>query len=108
MSRGESVKEWAERFYNGSQWRDTRDAFLRSRFYLCERCGGVAKIAHHKTYLTPQNIGDPGVSLCWDNLEALCQDCHNKEHHKTGAPDLRYRFDRNGNIVYSPHSSKKF
>lgn len=22
------------------------------------------------------------VTLCWDNLEALCQDCHNKEHHK--------------------------
>ena len=21
-------------------------------------------------------------TLGWDNLEALCQDCHNKEHHR--------------------------
>lgn len=34
----------------------------------------------------------------WDNLEALCQDCHNKEHHKQER-HKRYRFDENGGIL---------
>lgn len=38
------------------------------------------------------------VTLCWDNLEALCQDCHNKEHHKQER-HKRYRFDENGGIL---------
>lgn len=40
----------------------------------------MAVICHHKTYLTPGNINDPDIALSWTNLEALCQDCHNKEH----------------------------
>lgn len=38
------------------------------------------------------------VTLCWDNLEALCQDCHNKEHHKQEG-HKRYQFDENGGIL---------
>lgn len=81
------MKPWAERFYNSDAWRSCRDSFLKSKGYLCERCSTpddpvTAKIAHHKTYLTKQNINDPYIALSWDNLEALCQDCHNKEHHR--------------------------
>lgn len=43
-------------------------------------------------------INDISVTLCWDNLEALCQDCHNKEHHKQER-HKRYRFDENGGIL---------
>lgn len=38
------------------------------------------------------------ITLCWDNLEALCQDCHNKEHHKQER-HKRYQFDENGGIL---------
>ena len=44
------------------------------------------------------NINDISVTLCWDNLEALCQDCHNKEHHKQER-HKRYQFDENGGIL---------
>ena len=46
-------------------------------------------------YLTEQNVNDPYIALSWDNLEALCQDCHNKEHHRSKRKK-RYSFDENG------------
>ena len=96
------MKPWAEEFYNSDAWRECRRAFLQSKHYLCERCSTPdnptpAKIAHHKIYLTEQNIGDPYISLSFSNLEALCQDCHNKEHHREDK--RRYSFDENGNVV---------
>lgn len=97
------MKPWAERFYNSDAWRACRDSFLKSKGYLCERCSTpddphIAKIAHHKTYLTAQNVNDPRISLSWENLEALCQDCHNKEHHRAERAK-RYTFDAEGNIL---------
>lgn len=73
---------------------------MASRNGVCERCGGLARIVHHRRYITPQNIQDPSVTLDWANLEALCIDCHNAEHMSSGgvcAPGLA--FDAAGNIV---------
>ena len=104
--RREAMKKWAEAFYLSKSWEQCRDAYLESQNNICERCGEPAKICHHRTWLTRENINNPYVTLCWDNLEALCQDCHNKEHHKK-KPKLRYSFDEEGNIVYTPLSSEK-
>lgn len=99
------MKPWAEQFYNSSGWRDTREAFLESKDGLCERCSTddepvLAKIAHHIIYLTEKNINNPEISLSWDNLEALCQDCHNKEHHRKENENIkRYLFDSDGNLL---------
>lgn len=103
------MKAWAEKFYNSEPWRQCRDGFLKSKYYMCERCAKAgdivtAKIAHHKTYLTKDNINDPNIALSWKNLEALCQDCHNKEHHKGN--NKRYVFDESGKII--PPPIKKF
>ena len=92
------MKAWAKSFYLSAAWEQTRAAYLMSQDYICERCGEPAKIVHHKRYITRDNINDTNVTLCWDNLEALCQDCHNKEHHKH-EPTLRYRFDAAGDIL---------
>lgn len=91
------MQAWAEWFYNSGDWRQLREDYLTSQQNICERCGEPAKIAHHKTWLTPANITDPSVSLNPENLEALCQDCHNKEHHKT--KQTRYTFDAEGNLT---------
>lgn len=70
--------------------------------YVCERCGNVAKIVHHKKYLTKENINDPSVTLNFENLEALCQDCHNKEHHGSyGATRYDVMFDEDGDVISS-------
>lgn len=39
------------------------------------------------------------------NLEALCQDCHNKEHHRNDKKK-RYAFDEAGNLISPPIRSK--
>jgi predicted kinase len=40
------------------------------------------KEVHHKTFLTPENINDPDITLGWDNLQLLCRPCHNAVHEK--------------------------
>lgn len=99
------MKPWAEKFYNSDLWVEVREGFLQSKEYLCERCSTpedpvVAKIAHHKIYLSERNINDPAIALSWDNLEALCQECHNKEHHKKQRRS--YQFDDEGNLIPIP------
>lgn len=96
------MKPWAEHFYASKAWKLTRDAYLKSKHHLCERHlpanPTVASIVHHKVCLSAENINDPMISLCWDNLEALCQECHNQEHH--GSPsNLCYEFDEEGNLL---------
>lgn len=88
-----------KRFYGSKRWKKTQLAFMMSKHYICERCGRPAKIVHHKTYITPSNINDPEITLSWDNLEALCQDCHNKEHQVTDAVAPGLRFDAFGNLT---------
>lgn len=58
-----------------------------------------AKIVHHKIWLTPKNIHEQSITLCWDNLEALCQDCHNKEHHAKNVRAKRYAFTADGELI---------
>lgn len=56
------------------------------------------KIVHHKIWLTPDNIHDTSITLNWDNLMLVCQDCHNKIHLQTEAHE-RYFIDEFGNIA---------
>lgn len=72
---------------------------------MCERCyeqGRLrpAKVVHHVTHLTPQNISDPHVALSYDNFQRLCQDCHAAVH--TGYEPPRYTFDAEGNVIARP------
>lgn len=74
------AQEWALWLYRSKAWKKCRLAFLQSKHHICERCEGAANIAHHKVYLTPENIHDPWITLSWNNLESLCIDCHTTEH----------------------------
>lgn len=67
-------------FYNSGKWHRVSAAYMSSRHYICERCGKPATICHHKTWLNGSNVYDPNIALGFDNLEALCIDCHNAEH----------------------------
>lgn len=94
------AKDYARKFYSSAAWIKTQAAYMASQNYLCERCGDMACIVHHKKHITPQNIDDVNITLNWDNLEALCQDCHNKEHFaKSGSCASGLRFDKGGNLI---------
>ena len=103
------AKEWAKAFYNSIAWQKCRDGYIQSVQGLCERCIKEGHyipgyIVHHKILLMPENINNPDITLRWDNLEYVCHDCHNKEHHGSGegvtADGLM--FDGCGNIIQSP------
>ena len=92
------------KFYSTSKWRKCRAAYL-SEHPCCERCekAGIISVAvhvHHKKELTEENYLDPMIALNPDNLEALCFDCHQKEHHGSQEVADDCFFDANGNLVH--------
>ena len=98
-----AMKPWAKAFYNSKEWQACREAYIASKQGLCERClaqGRISpgEIVHHKEWLTPDTIGDPSVTLNFDNLELLCWDCHNKEHGKQLPIAEGMEFDESGNL----------
>lgn len=73
----------------------------------CERClrKGIAvpsEHVHHIRELTVNNYKNPMVALNPDNLEALCFQCHQLEHHTKREIGEEYYFDENGNIQPLP------
>lgn len=94
-------RDFAYQFYNSIAWKNTREAYARSKRYLCEDC--LAKgfytpgeIVHHITHLTPENINDPNVTLNFDNLRLVCRKCHSEEHKHR---ERRYLIDESGNVI---------
>lgn len=90
------MKEYAKGFYKSKAWKQASRLYMMQHNYICERCGGVATICHHRRYITPANIGDLSITLNPDNLECLCQDCHNKEHFQRESKPV---FDDAGNMT---------
>lgn len=96
------MKEYAKGFYQSAAWKRTRQTVVKRANGLCERCKAAGLyvpgvIVHHKEYITPTNVQDARVTLNLDNLEYLCEDCHNKEH--KAKPNNRYRFDSDGKLL---------
>lgn len=91
----------AKKFYKSKAWRVTRESYFNKQYGLCERCGGAGKIVHHIEYIDMSNIDDPDILLSHDNLELLCQTCHNREHFQHDAMAEGYSFDADGELVYN-------
>lgn len=94
------AREFAKKFYASSVWKKNRELYIISVNGICERCNHRAgKIVHHKKYLTPQNLNDTDISLNFNNLELLCQDCHNDEHMGNATLTKGLKFDTFGNVI---------
>ena len=94
------AKDYAKRFYKSKAWQKCRESYITKKHGLCERCEQPGKIVHHKIYITPDNINDPDITLNHFNLELLCQDCHNREHHERNSPTrFDTKFDDEGNLI---------
>lgn len=96
----------AKKFYKSKSWRITRQSYFDKQFGLCERCSGPGKIVHHIEYIDMSNINDTEVLLSHDNLELLCQSCHNREHFKKESMRDGYDFDEEGNLIYYGRKDK--
>lgn len=95
------ARNFSKKFYNSKNWKKTRLNYTAYRFGICERCGAPnSRQVHHKEYLTPLNINNPDVTLNYDNLELLCDDCHAKEHHEKHSPtEWGLYFNDKGDLI---------
>lgn len=66
------------RFYNNREWRTLSSVYMQDKQYQCEGCGGIATEVHHVDPIQT----DTGWlrRLDYDNLMAVCVDCHNEQH----------------------------
>ena len=99
------MREFAKGFYKSQAWKKCREAYAKSRGYLCEKCLArgqykSGEIVHHKIHVEPETIHDPMVLLNWDNLELLCRDCHAKEHESK--TKKRYKIGADGRVTIKP------
>lgn len=87
-------------FYLSRAWKNCRAAYLKKVNGLCEICQSKglirpADIVHHKIHLDDQTAKDPEIALNFDNLQAVCIDCHNALHFRKASPK-RYKITDNG------------
>lgn len=103
-------------FYNSKLWKEVKNNIWIKQHLLCNRCGkpvyvdGISEwipkdkrrtgIVHHKIYLNNTNIFDDNITINEDNLEGLCKECHELEHHQDISTRKGYLFDENGNLVH--------
>ena len=101
------IEPFARPFYAGKEWKDCRKSFISEKKGLCEKCLEMGlynpgEIVHHLVKLTPENIGDPTISLNHANLQLLCRKHHGEAHRTV---PRRYMFDEFGNCIINdtPH-----
>lgn len=95
------MKKYAETFYKSKTWQSTREAYSKSKGYLCENClehgrYTAGEVVHHIKPITPENIDNPAITLSWDNLRLLCRNCHEHAHRRT---PRRYKIDELGRVI---------
>lgn len=86
------AKEFARAFYSSKAWQTCRNEYMKKAHYLCEVClrKGIYKpavIVHHKIEIDPMTINNPEIALGFDNLEAVCRECHAEYHDAHGRWD---------------------
>lgn len=64
----------------------------------CEKQGRISPvyIVHHKEWINENNYNNDDVFYNLDNLESVCQECHNKIHFRA---EEEYYFTENGDIL---------
>lgn len=67
-----------KQFYNSKEWKVLKEKKLQDEQYRCERCKELAVEVHHTKYIQTDEGWE--LRLDYDNLEALCVDCHNYRH----------------------------
>lgn len=97
----EMSKDFSRKFYSSQVWNNCRAAYMNQVNHLCERClkhGLIvpAEIVHHKIELTPSNITNPDITLNFNNLEAVCRECHSDIHKRR---EKRFKIMEDGRVI---------
>lgn len=78
----EAIKQGdVSKFYKSSEWKDKRRQILRRDNYECQRCKREGRFSRATTVHHIKHLIDyPELALDDENLESLCDACHNLEH----------------------------
>lgn len=87
------------RLYKTARWRKIRQLVMIRQGGICNRCDKPIEEIHHIIPLTDANYRDPIIAYSLENLEGLCQDCHNEETNPSVSIRDDVRFDKNGNMI---------
>ena len=82
-----------DKFYNDRVWRKKRKDIIERDNKECQKCKRRGKFnkatcVHHKKHLRE----NPLLALDDDNLESLCDSCHNEEHPEKLNNDTKEKF----------------
>lgn len=102
-------------FYNSKAWKAVKRNVWLKQNLLCNRChkpvyvDGLSEympkakrrtgIVHHIIYLDNSNVTDDSIALDEKNLEGICKECHELEHHQDQVTRKGYLFDEDGNLI---------
>lgn len=89
-SKPNASRKERQRVYQTQRWQKLR-LFYLSEHPLCEICeeNGIIKDAidvHHKVSFVGKGEDTPFYAFNYNNLQALCKECHQKEHNPTSIP----------------------
>lgn len=96
--------EYYDEFYHSAEWQEVRQAVLERDHYLCQVCKqrGIVKQATTVHHLIPLRV-DYSKRLDVENLETICQSCHNKEHNernkKLSQKKLKTKIQKRDDII---------
>jgi 5-methylcytosine-specific restriction enzyme A len=75
-----------QEIYQDKRWKQLRNAKMKAN-PLCERCESVDDVVpmqevHHKIPFNTGKTRDEveALAFSWDNLESLCESCHEERH----------------------------
>lgn len=78
----------SQKIYNSKMWKQLRNSYI-AEFPLCQSCLEKGKITpaeqiHHRVeFLKGTTQAEiEALAFDWDNLQALCKDCHLEKHGK--------------------------
>lgn len=101
------AKDFTEGFYTSRAWLMCRASYIKARQSIdggmCEICRDeLGFIVHHIVEISPENIGNPEITLSHKNLQYVCLKCHNKHHGYFKTDDLKREiaFDPEGNPIF--------
>ena len=86
-------REIRRKAYNNTEWRKLRDIYIKEH-PLCEDCLDKGKVVpaedvHHIRSPFQNGECNKALLLDYNNLMALCKQCHNKRHNPNQAPKIQ-------------------
>ena len=86
-------RELRHKYYNTPEWKKLRDTYIKEH-PLCEDCLNEGKVVpaediHHIRSPFQNGECNKALLLDYNNLMALCKQCHNKRHNPNQAPKIQ-------------------